>query len=318
MKKNLIKISLLIAASSLSIVACEGILEEKERGHVNPVTMIHYFDFGQEEPNYMMKTGYHTFKLTGHDVTSFDEEENIAKAIYDLGATFNPIEGHQLVKTDRCITVECSNFSRPMSYMGDVVFYENGHIFIEEKYYGEGKFYYTMDEEKAKTLFKAVEEDIAKIESGERNYYEDAKKLCTFESFYAFADEELAREYPRLDAYVTYPYSVATGFYHNINFSNKKYIDPVYEKIKNATYTFKGYRTVDYDALRYSLFYIGAEYENCYGYILEGGCNFTTAGIAMLYGDYNDGKYHSLIAEYTISSEQGEDIYNAGASLLKS
>ena len=160
-----------------------------------------------------------------------------------------------------------------------------------------------------------VEEDITKIEQGKRNYFEDAKELCTFEEYYAYGDKNTYRTdgSVNLRGVVTNPYSVGTNYFGNGDFYNNG-IKTVYNKIKEINYTFKGYRSVDYDALNYSLLYLGCSYYNTYGFILEGGCNFTTAGIAMIYGDYKDGKYHSLIAEYTIDSKDGEALYNLARS----
>lgn len=320
MKKNLILTSLLFAAFSLSMVSCDifGASGKRVRSdYVMPYTMIHYYDFGGEQPDYLQKTAYDTFRLTGHDVVSFDEEAIIAKTIHEeFGINYNRIKANELVKTERCITVECCNFGFPMTYMGDVIFYENGHIYVNEKWYGEGEFYYTMSQENANLLFKVVEEDIVKIEQGKRNYYEDAKSLCTLESYYAYADSQVAREYCGLRGEITLPYSVSTDLFGNGTFYDKERINPIYNKIKEVNYTFKGYRSVDYDALKYSLLYLGCDYYNTYGFILEGGCNFSIAGIAMIYGDYKDGKYHSLIAEYSIDSKDGEAIYDTARSFF--
>ena len=134
-------------------------------------------------------------------------------------------------------------------------------------------------------------------------------------AYYAYGDKNTYRTDVSVNSrgVVTNPYSVGTNYFGNGDFYNNG-IKTVYNKIKEINYTFKGYRSVDYDALNYSLLYLGCSYYNTYGFILEGGCNFTTAGIAMIYGDYKDGKYHSLIAEYTIDSKDGEALYNLARS----
>ena len=277
--------------------------------------MVHYYGFKSDSDgiDYTHKSGYDVIRLTGHDLVSFDEDETIAKTIHDdIGTNYTRIKPEELVRTERCVSIECSTFGYPMTYDGDVFFYDNGHVYLNRR--GQ-EFYYTTSQEKTDLLFKVVEEDIAKIEQGKRNYFEDAKELCTFEEYYAYGDKNTYRTdgSVNLRGVVTNPYSVGTNYFGNGDFYNNG-IKTVYNKIKEINYAFKGYRSVDYDALNYSLLYLGCSYYNTYGFILEGGCNFTTAGIAMIYGDYKDGKYHSLIAEYTIDSKDGEALYNLARS----
>lgn len=325
MKIKKLLIPLFILASSLSMVGCNN--TDKDENVIRPYDLMWYYPFEEylsiKEPNYDMRSAYHKVNMTGHTLTSFDEEEIIVKYVHSK-FKYERIMSGQFKKTDNYVTITCGDFSRPIEQNGVITVYDNGHFSCKTtfSYTKDNKeFFFKADKESTDTLFNLVEKDLAKIENGERHYYEDIKKYCSLERFLETADADLAREsdYCNLDLEVTHPYRVATGYISsNLTNTKKESVQEMIDMIKATPHTFKGYKSVDYNAIDNSI--LAIDYENdyaSYGYILEGGKNFTTAGVTKVYGDYKDGNYHFLIAEYEISHEDGERMFDVAYAPLK-
>ena len=318
-------VPLFILASSLSLVGCNK--TDKEERAVSPYELMWFYPFDEDldikQPNYDMRSAYHKVNLSGHELTSFDEEENITKFIHSKFGN-KRILSAQFKKTDNYITITCGNFGRPMTELGIITVYDNGCVStkITAAYYREKKeYFFKAEQEDTDKLFKIVEEDLAKIEKGERHYYEDIKKYCSLDKFLETADADLAREsdYCDLETNATHPYRVATGYIsYNYSDSGKMTNKQMVDMIKATPHTFKGYKSVDYDAIRNSL--LSIEYNDeyaSYAYILEGGKNFTIAGVTKVYGDYQDGNYHFLVAEYEIPHEAGEAMFDTASAPIR-
>ena len=327
MKLKKLLVPLFILASSLSLIGCESVDEDDQA--VSAYELMWYYPFDEyltiEQPNYEQRSAYHRVNLTGHELTSFDEEENIVKFVHSREFTGGRrLTEVQFKKTDRYITITCGDFGRPIEENGIIKIYDNGYLSTEvtSKIYKNAKYFFRISEETTNKLFEIVEEDLAKIERGERHYYEDIKeRYCSLDTFLETADKDLAREsdYCNLDVETTHPYRVVSGYIsHNYTDTRKTTAQAMIDRIKTIPHTFKGYKSVDYDAIRNSLFAIdyNDEYAS-YGYILEGGANFSVAGVTKVYGDYVDGKYHFLIAEYEIPSEMGQEMYDTAYAPMK-
>lgn len=325
MKLKKLLIPLFILASSLSMVGCNN--TDNDENVIRPYDLMWYYPFEEylsiKEPNYDMRSAYHKVNMTGHVLTSFDEEEIIVKYVHSK-FKYERIMSGQFKKTDNYVTITCGDFSRPIEQNGVITVYDNGHFSCKTtfSYTKDNKeFFFKADKESTDTLFNLVEKDLAKIENGERHYYEDIKKYCSLERFLETADTDLAREsdYCNLDLEVTHPYRVATGYISsNLTNTKKESVQEMIDMIKATSHTFKGYKSVDYNAIDNSI--LAIDYENdyaSYGYILEGGKNFTTAGVTKVYGDYQDGNYHFLIAEYEISHEDGERMFDVAYAPLQ-
>ena len=325
MKLKKLLMPLFIAITSLSVISCKN--TDKEERAISPYELMWYYPFDEsldiKQPNYEMRSAYHKVNMTGHELTSFDEEENIVKYIHGKFKT-KRILSAQFKKTDNYITITCGNFGRPMTELGIITVYDNGCVSskLTPTYYKDrGEYFFKASKADTDKLFKIVEEDLAKIEKGERHYYEDIKEYCSLDKFLETADADLAREsdYCNLETNSTHPYRVATGYIsYNYSDSGKMTNKQMVDMIKATPHTFKGYKSVDYDAISNSL--LAIEYNDeyaSYAYVLEGGCNFTTAGVTKVYGDYQDGNYHFLVAEYEISSEAGEAMYDAAYAQIR-
>ena len=325
MKLKKLLIPLFILASSLSMVGCNS--NDKDENVITPYELMWYYPFEEyldiKEPNYDMRSAYHKVNMTGHTLTSFDEEEIIAKYVHSK-FKYERIMSGQFKKTDNYVTITCGDFGRPIEQNGIITVYDNGHLSCKTTYSytkNNKEFFFKANKESTDTLFNLVKEDLAKIENGERHYYEDIKEYCSLERFLETADADLAREsdYCNLDLKVTHPYRVATGYISsNLTNTKKESAQEMIDMIKDTPHTFKGFKSVDYNAIRNSIFAI--EYENdyaSYGYILEGGKNFTTAGVTKVYGDYKDGNYHFLIAEYEIPQEKGMEMFDTAYRPIK-
>ena len=316
--------AVIIVGLIVGMIVCQNAVneskKEKPRSYT-PYELMWYYPFDEslpiEQPNYLMRSSHNRIKLAGHEVTSFDEEEEIAKFLHSAGYKgYKEIKKLDFKKTDYYFEIFCGYYSYPMEEMAHLTFYDNGHIRCETtlSYANNQTYYFKLDEEDTKAFFEVVEKDIAKVENGERHYYEDIKNFCSLDVFSTYAETDLARDdkYTNLDLDITHPYRVATGYLSsNLSDSRKDHIQVVYDMIKDTPHTFKGLKSVSYNSIENSL--LAMSYKDdyaCYAYIMEGGCNFTKAGVTMLYGDYKDGEYHFLVAEYEIDSEKGEAIYN--------
>ena len=80
MKLKKLLIPLFILASSLSMVGCNN--TDKDENVIRPYDLMWYYPFEEylsiKEPNYDMRSAYHKVNMTGHVLTSFDEEEIIS------------------------------------------------------------------------------------------------------------------------------------------------------------------------------------------------------------------------------------------------
>lgn len=320
-------VPLFILASSLSLASCVTVTD-KDENVVSAYELMWHYPFDEyleiNQPNYWQKSAYHKVNLTGHELTSFDEEETIVKFIHSREFTGEKrILEAQFKKTDKCITITCGDFNRPIEVNGYIKIYDNGHLSTEvtSKVYKNCKFFFKIEEETTKKLFELVEQDLAKIEKGERHYYEDIKEYCSLDKFLEIADTDLAKDSDstRLDVHVTHPYRVASGYIsYNCSDSRKTTAQAMVDSIKNIPHTFKGFKSVDYNAITNSLFNVA--YNNdyaSYAYVLEGGKNFTIAGVTKVYGDYEDGNYHFLVAEYEIPHEEGEAMFEVASAPIR-
>ena len=322
MKLKKLLLPLYLVAASLCVVGCQ---ENKSEYSTDPRDLVWYFPFHEysdiPEPNYFSRSAYHKITMTGHELTSFDEEERIAAYIHLDFKGCTRIDSFKFKKSDNYVKIVCSDFERPFTQRGICTFYDNGYILCKftPSYSDDKEFFYKTSEEEMKKFFDVVEDDFRKIESGERNYYNDAKSYCSLDKFYEMADEELQKERSRMTYQASHPFTAALGYYSSgYSSSLKEHVSELYDIVKDIPHTFKGYKTVDYHAAECSIFALRYEdYYSTYAYVMDGGSNFSSVGVTMCYGDYNDGDYHFLIAEYTIDSEKGEALFEKAFAPLK-
>ena len=134
MKLKKLLIPLFILASSLSLIGCESV-DEDDRA-VSAYELMWYYPFDEylpiEQPNYEQRSAYHRVNLTGHELTSFDEEETIVKFVHSKEFTGGRrLMEVQFKKTDRYITITCGDFGRPIEENGIIKIYDNGYLSTE-------------------------------------------------------------------------------------------------------------------------------------------------------------------------------------------
>ena len=327
MKFNKLFIPLLVALSSLPLNACgKRVIEENDP--VTPYDMMYFFPFDKYQevpkPNYFKKSSYNRVKLAGHELTSFDENEDVARFVHDADRFYNyeEITSKEFKKTDYYFQIYCSEYN-PLKDKGVLTYYDNGCVSckITSSYSKNREYFFKLDEENTKAIFDIVEKDIAEVESGKRHYYEDVKSYCSLEALSALAEKDFADEriISSFDVNVQkakeiYPESRFSG----ISDSNKTRCKEFHDMIQATNHTFKGYKSVDYNAIRESIVYFDYQDDYAwYAYVLEDECDYTKADIAMLYGDYNDGKYHFLLAQYEISHEEGQALVDYAIAPLR-
>lgn len=326
MKIKKVLIPLFVVLSTLSLGACNKEDEDSINDYPRrPYDLMYYFPFaeyieGLEEPNYFLKSSHNRIQLSGHSVTSFDENEDIARVVHNSDAyyQYKQINKTEFKKTDYYITINCSNFD-PLRDSAVIKYYDNGHVSCQVNYTKKKKeYFYTLDEANTKAIFEVVEKDIAKVENGEFKYYDTMKSYCSLESFSKIAEEELAKEsdYTDLDICSFETKKINPDFkYDGLFVSNKTYLQAFYNQIKATNHTFKGYASVDYNAIRDAVLYMDYRDDYAwYAYVIEDNSNFSKIDVAILYGDYNDGKYHFLLAQYEVTPEAGKALADLAIS----
>ena len=267
------------------------------------------------------KEKYHLkqVKLTGHDITCFDEKGNITFSIFKDIDSLNliEIESNNFHESDNCLSLSIPGIGVFDSLIDSIKVYDNGYFYCSDWYYGDA-YFRTLNLNYISNIFEVAEKEFSSIENNEFDLRKIREENSSIEKWLDSIKEYIyeGQLEPQNDIMIDleFPYSdnescifSASSLY---DLDSAEYVFNTLDKIQ---YTFNGIETFNYDVERDSILSFSKDtFDSSYGYefVMFGGTNYSKVGVKTYYGDYSTGEFKSLVTTYTISSSDGEQLYN--------
>ena len=256
---------------------------------------------------YFIEQARSKVKMTGHKLTSFDENLSIRNSIMDIPYDEYKSADKDIEKSNKSLEYTVCFGEQINDVLAEMTFYDNGSLMMVDCY--KRSYFYNIDKEKVATVFATAEKEFATLENDKPDDKKLAEEACDFDKFINNCKEDNASreedksisfhflEYSTKDNFISFGYSFYDQNNRVLNELGKANVEK--ESSEDAK-TIK--EELDLFSYRPNRDYC------CY---MPSNQSFTCFKIYKLYGDHSKGEFRYHLTTYKISEDKGKAFYDA-------